>query len=255
MDELGSLAGSLRRRFDAGDPTSGWLALVAWVAIATIPMAVLHFAWLANQLLLSFLVQSALLYVVLDFWPTSDRLMTATMGAAKRARPAPEEDRAVARHAVGRLHHEVIAPVLWYALLPGPLGILFYIAVRGAALYWRASGSFGEPAATLFRWIDWLPQRLSGLIFAVMGNFEDALYAWRSARSQAAQESAEEVPSLVLAAAAGAVGRTLTAPSEAGDPALENMNAEGLQAIAALAWRSVAVLLVLLLLFGVGRVL
>jgi membrane protein required for beta-lactamase induction len=32
--------------------------------------------------------------------------------------------------------------------------------------------------------IDWIPQRLTAFVFAVVGDFEDALFCWRSQAAQ-----------------------------------------------------------------------
>ena len=40
--------------------------------------------------------------------------------------------------------------------------------------------AFGQFAARAFYWIDWMPVRLTAVAFAVVGNFEDAIYAWRN---------------------------------------------------------------------------
>ena len=37
--------------------------------------------------------------------------------------------------------------------------------------------AFGLFAGRAYYWIDWLPVRLTAVAFAVVGNFEDAIYA------------------------------------------------------------------------------
>lgn len=256
MDEVATFAGSVRRRLDAGDTASGAIALALWLALAVVPLGCLQIFWLGHYGLLAFLSQLALLYVLINFWPVTHALQDATLAAAKRARLSPEEDSAVARKALSELYYETFAPLFWYALLPGALGLVLYSAARWAAYYWRTAGAFGEPAARLFHALDWLPQRATVLVFAVMGDFENAMFAARNATHANARQMPDQVPQLALAAAGGALAINLRPnESEAVTPVGEPVSAEGLQALDALFWRSMAVILIVLLLIGIGRVL
>ena len=103
-------------------------------------------------------------------------------------------------------HRYVFGSIAWFVVL-GPAGAVLYRASEMLALEWsgrgdRASGEFGRFAARLYYWIDWVPARATALTFAVVGNFEDAVYCWRS---QAAQW-AGRTHGIILAAGAGALG-------------------------------------------------
>jgi len=116
---------------------------------------------------------------------------------------------------------------------------------------------WGAFAVKAFEAIDWLPVRLSAGGFAVVGNFEEALYCWRAAIAAGIRDAR----TLLLAAGGGALGLRLvdadvgarfeTVPgSEApggeasgGDaPGFEAPGGEArpasLQAAAGLVWRS-----------------
>lgn len=54
----------------------------------------------------------------------------------------------------------------------------------------------------MFHFIDWIPVRLTALSFAVAGDFEDAVYCWRSQ----ARNWPDPEQGIVLASGAGAVG-------------------------------------------------
>jgi adenosylcobinamide-phosphate synthase len=68
--------------------------------------------------------------------------------------------------------------------------------------------AFGQFAARAFYWIDWIPVRLTAIAFAVVGNFEDAIYAWRNF----ANRWADEARGIILAAGGGAMGVRLGTP-------------------------------------------
>ena len=70
--------------------------------------------------------------------------------------------------------------------------------------------AFGRFAARAFYWIDWIPARLTAVAFAVVGNFEDAVYAWRNFAGRWPDEAA----GIILAAGGGAMGVRLGTPLE-----------------------------------------
>src|SRR5262249_6793887 len=79
---------------------------------------------------------------------------------------------------------------------------------------WNAADTqneaFGQYAARVFYWIDWIPARLTGIAFAIVGNFEDAIYAWRNFAHRWPNES----EGVILACGAGALGIRLGSPEE-----------------------------------------
>ena len=88
----------------------------------------------------------------------------------------------------------------------GSAGIASRTGSTGAA--GSANRGFGHFALQAAYWIDWVPLRLTAIGFAVVGNFEDAVYCWRN---QAARWSDPEL-GIVLASGAGAIGVTLGKP-------------------------------------------
>jgi adenosylcobinamide-phosphate synthase len=70
--------------------------------------------------------------------------------------------------------------------------------------------AFGQFAARAFYWIDWIPARLTAVAFAVVGNFEDAIYAWRNF----AHRWKDEAIGIILAAGGGAMGVRLGTPQD-----------------------------------------
>jgi len=103
-------------------------------------------------------------------------------------------------------HRYVFGTIAWFVAL-GPAGAVLYRAAEMLAAQWGAharaeGGEFGRFAARLFFWLDWVPARLTALTFAVVGNFEDAVYCWRSQ----ALSWTTRTQGVILAAGAGALG-------------------------------------------------
>ena len=202
------------------------------------------------------------------------------------------------RMAIGRAlvaaHRHVFGPLFWYMLLPGAIGPVLYRAAQFLAERWAqgahagarrdpgpdtlagqvaaaaapAAGGASTPAAPepygqfalrAYRVIDWLPVRLSAAGFAVVGDFEDAVYCWRAA---ATVRGGDEQRRLLLMAGGGALGlRIADARIEAevrgdaaaldADPSLSggapsgfdwsgaSPDAAGLRSAVGLVWRSV----------------
>jgi adenosylcobinamide-phosphate synthase len=119
-------------------------------------------------------------------------------------------------HALLAAHRHVFGPLLWYLLLPGAIGPVMFRLADHLARVWgvRTNQSAAAPvpgspdllsrlARTAFTLIDWLPLRLSAAGFAIVGNFEDAMYCWRAAL---AVPEPERQRSVILGAGSGALG-------------------------------------------------
>ncbi len=112
------------------------------------------------------------------------------------------------------LHH-LFGVIVWFSLfgllgLGGGAGALLYCLVLLSGRNWRAeltadeSGEarFDEFARAMSEKFDWLPIRLTAATFAIVGNFEDTVFCWRSQASS--WHDGEE--GILLASAAGASG-------------------------------------------------
>lgn len=108
--------------------------------------------------------------------------------------------------------------------------------------------------------LDWLPARISALLFAIVGNFEEAIDGWRTYRPQSA---AADSSGLILAATAGALNLNLGVtlggegeaplPTEPENPERDAPKPAHMQAVVGLVWRAVVVWMTLLALFTVAR--
>lgn len=88
-------------------------------------------------------------------------------------------------------------PVLFWFVLLGAPGALLYRLTALAAV-----ARLGEErcAATSLRLLEWLPLRLLGLAFALMGDFATAMREWRATLFDTASSSAQVLARLVRAA-------------------------------------------------------
>jgi adenosylcobinamide-phosphate synthase len=130
--------------------------------------------------------------------------------------------------------------------------------------------AFGQFAARAFYWIDWVPVRLTAIAFAVVGNFEDAIYAWRNF----ADRWVDEARGIILAAGGGAMGVRLGTPFENAPRALpvdaalvdfsdadtdvlpgEEPSVRALQSTVGLVWRALLLWMMLLLLLSGAMIL
>jgi adenosylcobinamide-phosphate synthase len=193
-------------------------------------------------------------------------------------------------------HRHVFGPMFWFVLLPGPSGAVLYRfalflsrrwggmgragdagplldfpGVRGATVdvagpearaaveryEEEAASRFGEFARSAFGVIDWLPARITATAFAVVGDFEDAIYCWRT---QAARWP-DRLLGVVLAAGAGALGVRLGMPMPRGAtledrPELglgEDADTPFLDSAVGLIWRALVLWLAALAALSVAR--
>jgi adenosylcobinamide-phosphate synthase len=136
---------------------------------------------------------------------------------------------AIAREAIrmaliGAQRH-VFGVIFWFVILPGPAGAVMYRLAAEARRVWADTrldvsapasrpapplSPFGAFAVKAFAWVDWFPARVTAIVFAVVGNFEDAILMWR-ARSGFAPH-ANDTERVILSAGAGAMGVRLSVP-------------------------------------------
>lgn len=162
-------------------------------------------------------------------------------------------------------HRNVFAVVVWFVIFMmlglGPSGAILYRLARFLNSHWARKedadlGNFGQFAAQLYYWIEWLPMRLTAITFAIVGNFEDAIYCWRT---QAAGWPDPE-GGIVLASGAGALGVRLGMPvsqfeRQADRPELgagDTADVDFMQSAVGLVWRALVFWLIMLLLLSLA---
>jgi adenosylcobinamide-phosphate synthase len=178
---------------------------------------------------------------------------------------AEEVIRVTIEEALLATHRNVFAVVVWFVIFMqlglGPSGAILYRMARFLNARWGKKESaelvsFGKFAAQLYHWIEWVPVRLSAATFAIVGNFEDAIYCWRT---QAANWPDPEA-GIVLASGAGALGVRLGMPVAQFDLSFERpelgtgdeADVDFMQSAVGLVWRALVFWLIMLLLLGLA---
>jgi adenosylcobinamide-phosphate synthase len=185
-----------------------------------------------------------------------------------RGRSAEElSPSAVARLAIEEAliasHRHVFGVLVCFIVLPGPCGAVLYRAAAFFADVWGRHGDtdggrFGRFAEQAFTFIDWLPVRVTAAAFAVVGNFEDAIYCWRTQAQLWPERRFGDEIGIVLASGAGALGVRLGTPLREAGSIVDRVelgtgdeaNVDFMQNAVGLVWRAMLLWLVLLLLFS-----
>jgi len=274
----GRLCLSTAKRLNAGDRNSGVLAYAALLGVVLVPLALVSALAASIHGAVLALLEAAVLYGSVRFLQTTSHLgaierslregdsAAASRRLAEWLGEAPPSDdpgttaRLAAEQGLRESHQGTFAILFWFLVLPGPLGAVAYPLTQRAARLWDAAvdpdeREFGWFAGRAFEVLDWVPQRVSAFVFAIVGDFEDALYCWRS---QAAQWLRPE-EGIVLASGAGALGVRLGDPIVRGEalvdrPALgvgEPAGEEALASLEGMLWRSLVLWLFAYLLVGV----
>ena len=230
----------IERRLNGGTTELGLLATIAALAPPVLVAAGLF--WLLAMLhpLLGFAWNVAVLYLLMGFRRFSHAYTAVATaleaGDVLQARRALRVWRGgdtgelstqqIVRLSIERglldSYRQVFATLFWFAVLPGPAGAVLYRAAANLAQQWRgdmpgadstpmtrALDAFGAPARQLLRLLDWIPTRLTALSFAIVGDFEDAVYCWRTQAKSWAREEGGTHAGILLASGAGAMGVTV----------------------------------------------
>ncbi|MFN3397030.1 MAG: CobD/CbiB family protein [Sulfurimicrobium sp.] len=269
----------LEHQFNAGSYRHG---LLAWL-LAVMPLTVLvtlGYLFLSQlNTLLGWLWSVAVLYLIVGFRCLG--VNAAAIATALRSQNLDEARRqlgqwlardtaALSGGEIARLgieevlrsaYQQLFGVIIWFVLF-GPGGAILYRLSQILGLKWgeldeREFGDFGKVAARVLAWMEWIPLRITAISFAIVGDFEDAMYCWRSQAGQWAQHGM----GVILASGAGAMGVKLgeSIPGRDGieiRPELglgDEADADYLDSAVSMVWRALALWLVLLLLLTLAR--
>jgi adenosylcobinamide-phosphate synthase len=275
--------------FNAGEPKNGRMGWFLMMTVLVLPVALIY--WILQYFGLVFLAFAwnvAIVYLTLGFrhyshYFTSIQLAlnsgdeaTARALLAEWARidtvgmDATEIARIAVEKSLITTHRSVFGVFFWFLMPAGPACAVLYRVSEYLARAWNEpehmrNEAFGQFAAKAFYWIDWIPVRLTAIAFAVVGNFEDAIYAWRNFANRWADESR----GIILAAGGGAMGVRLGTPNENAPQLLpvdaamvdlsdadtdvlpgEEPSLRALQSTVGLVWRALILWMILLLLLS-----
>jgi adenosylcobinamide-phosphate synthase len=267
----------LEQTFNGGEERHG---LVAWL-VAVLPPVVgaiaLNAALYALHPLLALIFHVGVLYLTLGFRQTSHHftqlqvaiksgdieraraLLDQWRGASGVVRTREEVIRLTIEEALLAAQRHVFGVLLWYVLLPGPSGAILYRLAAMLAARWQGLGAFGRFAQRAFRVLEWPAARVTAASFALVGDFEDAVYCWRTqARGWPQAENG-----IVLAAGAGAMGVRLGMPVHEMEGVLPRVElgvgepADGpfLDSTVGLVWRALVVWVAALVVLTIVRLL
>jgi len=173
-------------------------------------------------------------------------------------------------------HRNVFGVAFWFLIL-GPFGAVMYRLARFLYDEWRDAEpmhggdvnselgaeavpahvafnvwgrQYGEFARHAFMILDWLPSRMTAVLFAIGGDFEDAVFCWRAQ----AVLWPDRASAILVASGAGALGVRLgESGSDEGEAAEgpeigvgQKAGIDDLQATVGLVWRALIVCLMLL---------
>lgn len=268
----------LERHLNAGQMLHGIVAWSLAVLLPTLLTGMLYAVFREINPLLAWLFGAAVLYLTVG-------LRYFSVPAEALAKALREDDPARARHLFAQWsgrstdewnntmlarvgiehtltlsHKHLFGVIVWFVLF-GPAGAVFYRLAQVVGQKWGnldeyEFGRFGHFAAQVFEWVDWLPLRMTALSFAVVGDFEDAVYCWRTQ----AEGWARHGMGIVLSSGAGALGVRLGEPLPVGGEVEfraelglgDDADADYLQSAVSLIWRAAVLWLALISLFTIA---
>ena len=268
--------GFVERRVNAGEWSQGLLAWLLVAGLGVLLVGGVHFFLAATNSVLAWGWSILVLYFTMGFRQFSHHYteihLALREGDIERARGLLAEWRGTSRelwsssdvarlaieHALVLSHRHVFAVIFWFVLLPGPCGAVLYrlASLLDEIFADRVDEPFCRFSHQAFSFIDWLPQRATAVAFAIVGDFEDAVYCWRT---QAAQWG-DRAAGIVLSAGAGAIGVRLGMPvvedGDVTDRSEIGLNADAdvdfMQSAVGLVWRASVLWLLLLFMLSLA---
>jgi len=269
--------------FNAGEHKHGKIAWFAAVGIPFLLTASLYWLLYRVNPVIAWAFNVLVLYLTMGFRQFShyftdihkalsddnleqaQSLLSEWRGVPCHELNAEEVARVTIEQALLASHHHVFGVIAWFVICLllglGPAGAILYRLALFLNSRWGnqddpESSQFGDFARQIYRWMEWLPLRLTASTFAIVGDFEDTLYCWRTQ----AQSWPDEDAGIILASGAGALGVRLGLPIPQSDlpfdrPELgqgEQADVDFMQSTVGLVWRSLVFWMVLLLLLGLA---
>lgn len=276
---LSAWADFIESRFNAGTYQHGVIAWCLAVLFPVLLLSALYALLYSISPILAWGLNVGVLYLTMGFrqfshyyteiqvalrlsdLPRARQLLAEWQGRSSYELGSAEIARLSIEAALVASYRHVFAVLLWFVILPGPCGAVLYRLSAIVRECWGRGNAaehndFSIFSRQVFGIIDWLPSRATASAFAIVGDFEDAVYCWRT---QPAQWPERDM-GIVLASGAGALGVRLGSPIAdgvevsdraelgLGDPA----DVDFMQSAVGLVWRAAVLWMLVLFLLGLA---
>jgi len=269
----------LERFFNAVEPRQGAVIWFAGVLLPVTLAAIVYYVLVHLSPILAWMWNVVILYFTMGFrlfghsptviaqalregdLETARELLAKWSGQNTFELNEKEILRLAIEHGFLSSYCHVFGVVAWFFVLPGPIGAVLYHCSAQLCKYWgnkahEKSGYSCVFATRLFEFIDWIPARASAISFAIVGNFEDAIFCWRAQ----AHEWLNHSHGVILSSAAGALdiqlgGDVHQQGGVVSRPKLglgDEPDISHLESAAGLVWRALVLWLTLILLSSIA---
>ena len=270
----------LEKNFNAGEAQQGAIASMLLIVPPVLATWAIHGFFLQYSVIGSLIWNVTVLYLTLGFrqfsyFYTAIQLALANNDIAEarsllatwKSRETPgfsaadlsieQISRIAIEEALVASHRHVFGVFFWFVVLPGPTGAVLYRLADFLSRTWNSGPEeiFGRFARRSFAVIDWLPVRLTAIGFAIVGNFEEAIWLLR----ENALRFTDTTRGILIASGAGALGirlgdvghlhRGVLLDPDAAIEGLPGIDASpsAMNSAVGLVWRSLVLWMVLLL--------
>jgi adenosylcobinamide-phosphate synthase len=274
---LGDYAQYFQDRFDAGERSHGRIAWLLAVLLPFVTIWAVYSILFAKHAVFGWAFCVLVLYLTMGFRQFSHyftdinlalqdndlhqarTLLSEWTGKSCHDLNPQEVARLTIEQALLASHRHVFGVIVWFVIFMvlgmGPVGAMLYRMAIFFSARWKdqeEGNDFGVFAQQMCRVLEWFPARLTASSFAIVGNFEDTIYSWRT---QAAEWPVPD-EGIVLAGGAGALGIKLGQTMILDDQPVcrpdlgsgEDVDIDHLQSAIGLVWRTLVFWLLLLLL-------
>ena len=280
---IGSYINFFQLYFNAGEQKHGKIAWLIAVLLPFVTSAALYWLLYRVNPVLALAFNLLVLYLTMGFRQFSHyftnihralrnedlekaRILLSTWrGIPCHELNAEEVARIAIEEALLASHHHVFGVMAWFVigmlLGLGPAGAVLYHLALFLNAHWGKQdssefGQFGVFARQAYHWLEWLPLRLTASTFAIVGDFENTAYCWRT------QAESWPIPEagILLSSGAGAIGVRLGMPIPQGGLPLDrpelgmgdDADADFMQSMVGLVWRALVFWMILLLLLDLA---
>lgn len=273
-----------QHHLNAGEHKHGKIAWLVAMFLPLLLVAALYWLLMSILPMLAWLACVLVLYLTMGFRRSShyftdihkalrkrnlseaQSLLSQWSGKSCHELSEEEVARVTIEQALLASHRNVFGVMFWFvifmALGLGPVGAILYrlglfLNARWGRLNGEETGDFGEFARQAYRVMEWLPLRLTAITFAIVGDFEDTVYCWRTQ----AQNWPDPEEGILLASGAGALGVRLgmtivqdSSPLYRPEIGMdEQADIDFMQSTIGLVWRALVFWMILLLLLSLSR--